>query len=92
MIGTFYLVFGIVNGVLGYLFSFFIRVELDSPVPFLFLLDYAQFYNAYATAHGVIMIFFFIMPFLIGGAGNAEIPKDANIKDFCLPRLNNASF
>ncbi len=92
MIGFFYLVFGIFNGVCGYLFSFLIRVELEISVCYLFSLDIAQLYNVYITVHGVLMIFLFIMPVLIGFVGNKELPEMLQLCDFALPRLNNVSF
>ena len=77
MITYFYITFSIFNTMLDYIFSVIIRMELESSHPSLFLIDFAQVYNVCVSFHGVVMIFFFIMPFLIGGTGNDQIPKTA---------------
>jgi heme/copper-type cytochrome/quinol oxidase subunit 1 len=68
-IGTLYLIFSIVAGIVGTLFSIFIRLELSFPGGHVFENNY-QFYNVIVTAHGLIMVFFLVMPGLIGGFGN----------------------
>jgi len=45
------------------------RIELSSPGLLLFK-NAEQAYNISISAHGLIMIFFFVMPILIGAAGN----------------------
>jgi heme/copper-type cytochrome/quinol oxidase subunit 1 len=64
-----YLIFGLFAGVIGTLFSILIRLELAYPGNQFFYGDY-QFYNVVITAHGLIMIFFMLMPALISGFGN----------------------
>jgi len=56
-------------GVLGSIFSIFIRMELAYPGNQNSSVDY-QFYNVLITAHGLLMIFFMVMPAMIGGFGN----------------------
>jgi heme/copper-type cytochrome/quinol oxidase subunit 1 len=62
-------VYGALAGIVGTVFSIFIRMELAYPGVQFFSGDY-QFYNVVITAHGLIMIFFMLMPALISGFGN----------------------
>ena len=67
-IGSAYLVFGFLSGLLGAFYSFLIRLELAQPGSQIF--SNYQTYNVVITAHGLLMIFFFVMPVLIGGFAN----------------------
>src|SRR5260370_24291406 len=64
-IGTMYLVFAILAGVIGGAMSIAIRMELQNPG--LQIFNETHTYNVFVTAHGLIMIFFMVMPAIIGG-------------------------
>jgi cytochrome c oxidase subunit 1 len=76
-------------GIIGTSLSFLIRLELSFPKMFF---RKNLVYKSFITAHGLLMIFFFVMPILIGGFGNWLIPIYLNTPDMAFPRLNNLSF
>jgi hypothetical protein len=49
-------------------------------------------YLSIATAHGVIMVFFMIMPAIFGAFGNFLLPTQLGVHDVAFPRLNSAAF
>jgi cytochrome c oxidase subunit 1 len=95
-IGTMYIVFSIITGLIGGLFSVIMRLELQEPgTQFLLAADGSpdgQLWNVIITGHGLIMVFFVVMPALIGGFGNWFIPLMVGAPDMAFPRMNNISF
>jgi len=106
-IGTMYLIFAIMAGVVGGLLSIAMRMELQEPGIQIFhglaqmvygvdpgaATDVGKsMFNAFVTAHGLIMIFFVVMPAMMGGFGNWMVPIMIGAPDMAFPRMNNISF
>lgn len=89
-IGLLYLMFAIFTALLATGFSILMRIELSGP-GVQYIAD-NQLYNTIVTAHGVLMMFFVVIPALVGGFGNFLLPLMVGGPDMAFPRLNNISF
>ena len=80
------------SALIGTSLSMIIRLELTGPgIQFINTDKYSTIYNNLISAHGLIMIFWFLMPTLIGGFGNFFVPIMVGAPDMAFPRLNNIS-
>ncbi|GGD68488.1 cytochrome c oxidase subunit I [Croceicoccus mobilis] len=104
-IGTLYLIFSIFAAIIGGGISGIMRFELQEP-GIQYLTWWAEFlgnpagdfdsalhlWNVLITAHGLIMVFFVVMPAMIGGFANWFVPIMIGAPDMAFPRMNNISF
>ena len=98
-IGTLYLIFAIIAGTIGGAISGIMRLELAAPgIQYLTFFTQGNLdasyhlWNVFITAHGLIMVFFTVMPAMIGGFGNWFVPIMIGAPDMAFPRMNNVSF
>nr|YP_007183160.1 cytochrome c oxidase subunit I [Macracanthorhynchus hirudinaceus]CCA94491.2 Cytochrome oxidase subunit 1 [Macracanthorhynchus hirudinaceus] len=88
-IGIMYFILSVWSGLMGMVISVVMRLELGSVGSY--LMD-DHLYNSLVSSHAVLMIFFLVMPIMMGGFGNWLIPVMMGIGDMAFPRLNNFSF
>ena len=74
---------------LGGAFAVLIRLHLLTPEG---ALVQAETYNKFFTMHGIIMVFFFLIPSIPAVLGNFLIPLMIGARDLAFPRLNLASW
>ena len=105
-IGILYLITAAVVGFISVAFTVYMRMELMEPgVQFMCaegarLLPAAagectpngHLWNVLITAHGILMMFFVVIPALFGGFGNYFMPLQIGAPDMAFPRLNNLSY
>ncbi len=108
-IGTLYLIFAIVAGIIGGAISGLMRLRARRarhPVsrglgrcdprpgrhPAADNDEALHLWNVLISAHGLIMVFFMVMPAMIGGFGNWFVPIMIGAPDMAFPRMNNISF
>lgn len=74
---------------LGLSLSLILRLELSKIIQ---VNGDGQFYNVILTAHAIVIIFFVVIPGLIGGFGNFLFPILISCMDLFLPRVNRFSY
>merc|ERR1711915_708792 len=90
-LGIYYLLSAFIFGISGTLISVLIRIELYSSGNRIISPENQNFYNVSITLHGLIMIFFLVMPELFGGFGNYFAPIFQGSPEVVYPRVNNLS-
>ncbi|MEM6973030.1 MAG: cytochrome c oxidase subunit I [Pseudomonadota bacterium] len=95
-IGILYLITAGVVGLISVAFTMYMRLELMEPgVQYMTMEDgtpNGHIWNVMVTAHGVLMMFFVVIPALFGGFGNYFMPLQIGAPDMAFPRLNNLSY
>jgi len=105
-IGILYLFVSGAVGFISVLFTVYMRLELMEPGVQYMCLEGARFvadaasectpnghlWNVMITYHGVLMMFFVVIPALFGGFGNYFMPLHIGAPDMAFPRMNNLSF
>merc|ERR1712194_33849 len=89
-LGIYYLLSSFIFGISGTLVSVLMRIELYSSGNRIISPENQNFYNVSIT-HGLLMIFFLVMPGLFGGFGNYFIPIFLGSPEVVYPRVNNFS-
>ncbi len=105
-IGILYLFVAGFVGLLSVMFTVYMRMELMHPGVQYMCAEGARFlpaaagectpnghlWNVMITYHGVLMMFFVVIPALFGGFGNYFMPLQIGAPDMAFPRMNNLSF
>ncbi len=105
-IGILYLFASGLVGLIAVTLTLFMRIELMDPgvqhmcmEGYRFFADPGQpctpnghLWNVLITYHGVLMMFFVVIPALFGGFGNYFMPLQIGAPDMAFPRMNNLSF
>merc|ERR1712225_234692 len=90
-LGIYYLISAFIFGISGTLISVLMRIELYSSGNRIISPENQNFYNVSITLHGLLMIFFLVMPGLFGGFGNYFAPIFQGSPEVVYPRINNLS-
>ena len=95
-IGVLYIITAGIMGFVSVAFTMYMRLELMDPgVQYMVTADGSpdgHLFNVLVTGHGVIMMFFVIIPALFGGFGNYFMPLQIGAPDMAFPRMNNLSY
>ena len=105
-IGILYLITSAIVGFVSVAFTVYMRLELMDPGVQYMCMEGARLtaaaagectpnghlWNVLITAHGILMMFFVVIPALFGGFGNYFMPLQIGAPDMAFPRMNNLSF
>jgi heme/copper-type cytochrome/quinol oxidase subunit 1 len=93
IIGILYGYIGYNAGILGFIISMLIRIELSTTgLGLIRKIKEIIIYNNWITIHGLIMLFVFIMPIGIGLYGNYLIPILIGTSELSMPKINGIGF
>ena len=90
-LGLYYIYTGVVMGISGSIYSIVLRLELYTSGSRVISPENQYFYNLVYTVHGILMIFYLVMPVLYGGYGNYIIPVYSSTSEVGFPRVNGLS-
>lgn len=88
-IGTLYFILGLWAGLVGTAIRIVVRLELSWPISVLWS---DLHYNTLVTRHAFVIIFFLVIPVIVGGFGNWLLPLILGSPDIAFPRINNIRF
>ncbi|ETA52940.1 cytochrome c oxidase subunit I [Ponticoccus alexandrii] len=105
-IGILYLITAAIAGLISVIFTVYMRMELMNPgVQYMCMEGMRLFptavenctpnghlWNVLITGHGILMMFFVVIPALFGGFGNYFMPLQIGAPDMAFPRMNNLSY
>ncbi|MEL6467260.1 MAG: cytochrome c oxidase subunit I [Pseudomonadota bacterium] len=105
-IGILYLITSAIVGFISVAFTVYMRMELMDPGVQYMCMEGARLtaaaagectpnghlWNVLITGHGILMMFFVVIPALFGGFGNYFMPLQIGAPDMAFPRMNNLSF
>ncbi|MEE3360811.1 MAG: cytochrome c oxidase subunit I [Pseudomonadota bacterium] len=105
-IGILYLIVSAFAGFISVAFTVYMRLELMEPGVQYMCMEGARMtaaaagectpnghlWNVMITGHGILMMFFVVIPALFGGFGNYFMPLQIGAPDMAFPRMNNLSF
>ena len=105
-IGILYLIVSALVGLISVTFTVYMRMELMEPGVQYMCAEGMRFtaaavadctpnghlWNVLVTGHGILMMFFVVIPALFGGFGNYFMPLQIGAPDMAFPRMNNLSF
>ena len=94
-IGILYIFTAAILGFISVAFTVYMRLELMEPGVQYMLLDgepNGHLWNVMITGHGILMMFFVVIPALFGGFGNYFMPLMIGAPDMAFPRMNNLSY
>jgi heme/copper-type cytochrome/quinol oxidase subunit 1 len=80
-----------ITGLSGLILATMIRVELAYPGAVIFN-NNSEKYLTFISLHGIVMIFFMLMPLIFGAFGNFLLPTQLGVRDVAFPRLNSLIF